>query len=653
MRTLFVIFFTIALIAPVFAQFDSGQISGFVRDESGAVVPGAVVVATNEGTGEERRTTTNADGYYVFPQLFVGRYSIAVEAAGFKKFLKTGIVLNAEAKVSVSVALTIGAVTDQVEVQASAAQVKTDSADVGTTIDTKQIQNLTLNGRNPVYLAALTPGVVGGQGIGTFDPDSVSNGSFNINGGRPDEYVVMVDGAVATRTRSSGSMLGAMDVDTVQEVQVLTADYSAEYGRSSAGQIRFVTKSGRRELSRRPGRELPQLGARRQHLDAQSQPAHADRERRRAVPLQSVRLRCGRSGLHSQALQQRTQQAVLLLRRGMDQAPLRFHQHRHGSQPGHAQRRLQRTAERRQPVLQEGPHHHRPAERRAFPRQHHSRRRASATTARRCSTSCRRRFRDSCRAPSNWIGTKSTHSDLRKDTFKVDYLISQNEHLSVRGTHTPWHFNAPFEDTFGRMEEVWSRPNRVGAVSLTSTLSPTLVNEFNFSANSDGKGDIEFGSYCTTLPAQRVRAELSVALSGHQDRSREGAEHPHTGTDHARCRSVSRFLVRLRLRLDQHHHQDRRHPHHQVGRLLRALRAERFHPGHHGGTRADRQPERRFHVQRHGQSQHHGPRRSPTRFSATSILIPSSARKAYTPYVANSLDLFAQDSWKVTHKLTL
>ena len=248
MRILFVIVFTIALIVPAFAQFDSGQISGFVRDESGAVVPGAVVVARNEGTGEERRTTTNGDGYYVFPQLFVGRYSIVADAPGFKKFLNTGIVLNAEAKVSVSVALTIGAVTDQVEVQASAAQVKTDSADVGTTIDTKQIQNLTLNGRNPVYLAALTPGVVGGQGIGTFDPDSVSNGSFNINGGRPDEYVVMIDGAVATRTRSSGSMLGAMDVDAVQEVQVLTADYSAEYGRASAGQIRFVTKSGTRSF---------------------------------------------------------------------------------------------------------------------------------------------------------------------------------------------------------------------------------------------------------------------------------------------------------------------------------------------------------------------------------------------------------------------
>ena len=70
----------------------------------------------------------------------------------------------------------------------------------------------------------------------------------------------------------------------------------------------------------------------------------------------------------------------------------------------------------------------------------------------------------------------------------------------MRGTNTPWHFNAPFEDTFGRMEEVWSRPNRIGAVSLTSTISPTLLNEFTFSANSDGKGTIDFGSI-TARPA--------------------------------------------------------------------------------------------------------------------------------------------------------
>jgi hypothetical protein len=129
-------------------------------------------------------------------------------------------------------------------VRASTAQIQTDSAETGMTIDMKQMQSLTLNGRNPIYIAALSPGVIGISGVGVFDPDSVSNGSFNINGGRVDEYIVVIDGALATRARSSGSMLGPLDVDTVQEVHVLTSDYSAEYGQSSSGQIRFVTKSG-------------------------------------------------------------------------------------------------------------------------------------------------------------------------------------------------------------------------------------------------------------------------------------------------------------------------------------------------------------------------------------------------------------------------
>jgi len=229
------------------AQFDTGQISGYVRDASQAVVAGATVIVTNQGNGDQRTIVTNANGYYVITNLQVGTYSVAAETAGFKKTVQSGVVLDSAAKVNVDLTLTVGQITESVEVSASAAQVQTETAQVGRVVDSKQIQDLTLNGRNPVYLALLKPGVNGGS-ISTFDPDSVSNGGFSINGGRADEYVVMVDGAVATRTRSSGSMLGAQDVDSVQEVQILTATYGAEYGRSSGGQIRFVTKSGSRNF---------------------------------------------------------------------------------------------------------------------------------------------------------------------------------------------------------------------------------------------------------------------------------------------------------------------------------------------------------------------------------------------------------------------
>src|SRR5262249_52927258 len=229
------------------AQFDSGQISGFVREYSKAVIPNATVTATNQGNGDRRQTTANADGYFVFPNLVVGDYTITAEAPGFRRFVETNIKLSAASKISVDIELQVGAVTESVEVTASTSQVQTETAQVGRTVDTRQIQDLTLNGRNPIFLALLKPGVIGGS-IGTFAPDDVTNGDFSINGGRSDEYVVMVDGAIATRTRSSGSMLGAQNVDTIQEVQILTANYSAEYGRSSAGQIRFVTKSGTRNF---------------------------------------------------------------------------------------------------------------------------------------------------------------------------------------------------------------------------------------------------------------------------------------------------------------------------------------------------------------------------------------------------------------------
>ena len=121
------------LTCAAFAQFDAGQISGFVRDATGAVVPGASVAATNEGNHEQRKMISSPEGYYVFPQLFVGKYSLSVEAAGFKKFTKTGITVDAESKVSVDVALTVGAITEAVEVQASTAQVQTESAVVGST----------------------------------------------------------------------------------------------------------------------------------------------------------------------------------------------------------------------------------------------------------------------------------------------------------------------------------------------------------------------------------------------------------------------------------------------------------------------------------------------------------------------------------------
>ncbi len=138
--------------------------------------------------------------------------------------------------------LALGSATETVEVVASASQLQTESASVQKLVTRDQIDSLELNGRNPIGLASLVPGARGGNLAGlNFN---FSQGPSNFNGSRNPENLITYDGAPATRTRSNGTSLGAADVDSTSEVQILTAAYAAEYGRTSGAQIRIVTRAG-------------------------------------------------------------------------------------------------------------------------------------------------------------------------------------------------------------------------------------------------------------------------------------------------------------------------------------------------------------------------------------------------------------------------
>ncbi|HKD06109.1 MAG TPA: carboxypeptidase regulatory-like domain-containing protein [Bryobacteraceae bacterium] len=635
----------------LFAQFDSGQIAGFVRDQSSAVVPGATVTATNEGTKEARRATTNGDGYYVFPQLAVGSYSITVEAQGFKRYVASGIALDAEAKVSVDVELTVGAATESVEVTASTAAIQTDSAQVATTIETKQMEDLTLNGRNPIYLAALSPGVVGGT-IGTFDPDSVSNGSFNINGGRNDEYVVMIDGAVATRTRSSGSMVGTLDVDTVQEAQVLTGNYSAEYGRSSGGEIRFVTKSGTRDFH---GSLVENF--RNSALDANTWTRNQSPQS--ATSSGPAPYRFNQYGFtiggpvfipkHFNADRNK-----FFFFWGEEWIKRRYTTTNTGTVPSLAMRggNFSELLSASNPffgkvrIIDDPLNGNAPFAGNIIPP---SRLSPNGEALLNIFPTPVPGFQQ---GTSNWIGTKPTHSDFRKDTYKFDYIINEKHHVSVRLGYDPWNFNAPFEDTFGRMEEVWSRPNRVGAASLTSTFSPTFINEFNFSANSDGKGTIGFGDYCTAclrstyglnypyiypgtkiapekVPSIRIQG-LTTLDAGPYPGSWAGFVYAWTNTT---TKVLGNHTIKWGVYIEHSGQND-------------AIQ----------GTTASTGTT----VNQNGDFSFNDSGGTPL---TTGLAIANAAlgnfdayeefgAKAYTPWVATAMDLFAQDSWKVTSKLS-
>ncbi|MEK7404675.1 MAG: carboxypeptidase regulatory-like domain-containing protein [Acidobacteriota bacterium] len=229
-----------------FPQSDNAQISGFVRDSSNAVVPGASVILQNDNTGFQRRTATNETGYYVISSVPPGYYTVAVEAVGFKRFQQVRTKLDPDIATTVNAELEVGALTEVVDVVASVAAVRSDTASLGRLVESRQIQLMQLNGRNPVFLALLKPGVRGGSlAAFSFTP---TTGSFNINGSRPHDNLLVFDGAPAERTRGNLGSVGVADVDTVQEVQILTANYNAEYGRSGGGQVRIVSKSGTREF---------------------------------------------------------------------------------------------------------------------------------------------------------------------------------------------------------------------------------------------------------------------------------------------------------------------------------------------------------------------------------------------------------------------
>ncbi len=244
-----IMFALIALLAVgvAFAQSDYGSISGFVKDPSGGVIPKAKVVVKSEATGEEHPLIANESGYFTAPNLQPGLYTVTAEAAGFKRFSSTHNKLDADSALSLDATLTVGATTETVDVVATAATLQTESASVEKDITRAQIDSLELNGRDPLYLASIMPGVRSGSTMGDFS-FSLTNGGYSVNGARSQDTQILFDGAPALRTRANGTSIGVVDQDSTQEVQVLTADYAAEYGRASGGQIRIVTKGGSQEF---------------------------------------------------------------------------------------------------------------------------------------------------------------------------------------------------------------------------------------------------------------------------------------------------------------------------------------------------------------------------------------------------------------------
>ncbi len=226
-----------------YSQTISGSISGRLVDQQGAVVTNATVVATEPTKNVTITTKTNDQGDFIFPGLQPGVYNVSVEAAGFKKLERARVPLDANDKLALgNLALQVGAVTEAVEVSGEAALLQTESVERSATINSKQMENIEVNGRNPLDMTKLIPGVVSTANFSVGGVGGLS-GLF-INGNRGTENQLTINGIGDIDTGANGSQNVTVSLDSMAEFKILTGTYQAEYGRNAGGQISLVTKSG-------------------------------------------------------------------------------------------------------------------------------------------------------------------------------------------------------------------------------------------------------------------------------------------------------------------------------------------------------------------------------------------------------------------------
>lgn len=226
-----------------------GRISGTVKDESGAVIPNASITATNKATGLARTATTDGSGFYTITNLPVGTYGLAVEQTGFKRAVQPDNPLTADARLTIDFTLEAGEVAETVQVTTTAGEtVNVTSGEVARIIDSQQVQNLALNGRNYIQLLSLVPGVALLNDDQLELSTSLATGQQSINGNRGQTNNMTVDGGTNLQSGSNASQINNVGIDFIQEVKIQTANFSAEYGRNSGAQINVVTRSGGNEF---------------------------------------------------------------------------------------------------------------------------------------------------------------------------------------------------------------------------------------------------------------------------------------------------------------------------------------------------------------------------------------------------------------------
>jgi hypothetical protein len=473
------------------AQSDSTSVSGTVADASGALLPNAKIIVRNEATGVEQSINSNESGQYTIPNVRPGSYTVTVEAAGFQTFKTSGVLVDASIPKRVDAAMKVGDTGVSVNVEANVNTVQTESAVLGQLVTQEQVKSIQLNGRNPLFLAQMEPGVIRTSPMASFS-FGLDNGIY-IGGGRNQGALITLDGAPMVRTRSNGTSVGTADVDSTSQVQILSSAYPAEYGRSDGGQVRIVPKSGTSEFhgtayeylrnnffnANTWSRKLPTNSAAiRQHPAAFRYnqygfnlngpvyiPGHFNKSKEHLFFL------FGQEYVKYTQDETVTRVVPSIAMRGGDFSELltpnaSLYGYTQGKQvctPG--------TGQTGQPACVQYPNNVIPAAQlspngvaimKAFP------------------------------APNvvgnssyNWIDAAANIQDQRKDTLVVDYVPSDPHRIRLTILNYSFHQTSPHNGNFNLLPQKWNRPNQVAVLHYSWNINPTTVNEVISSVASD------------------------------------------------------------------------------------------------------------------------------------------------------------------------
>ena len=252
----FMVLLRLILILGVSAWADTvGSISGTVTDQTGAVIPDTTVTALNLDTTVQQGTKTNADGFYNFAALPVGRYQIEVIREGFQPYKRTGLVIDVNSQLRADVTLSMGGQSEQVVVSESSVQVETQSTQMGDVETGQVITAVALNGRSFTDLLSLQPSIVpmstqtndsvvmAGVTVAITPSGNLNPGNQSINGQREDANGFLVNGSDVKELMNGGTAI-IPDLDSISEFRVLTSNFDPEYGNYAGGIVNVVTRGG-------------------------------------------------------------------------------------------------------------------------------------------------------------------------------------------------------------------------------------------------------------------------------------------------------------------------------------------------------------------------------------------------------------------------